>query len=90
MLGEGLRVEGDQIRSVHKPSEIAAFVTALEQAVRSSRGGVVPALIVGPLARRFVRQIVTRSSADPTVSRMAILSTEEIHPKARLKILGRV
>jgi flagellar biosynthesis protein FlhA len=90
MLGEGLRIEGDQIRSVHKPSDIAAFIGALEQAVRSSRGGTTPVLIVTPVARRFVRQLVTRSSGDPTVSRMAILGTEEIHPKARLKILGRV
>jgi flagellar biosynthesis component FlhA len=90
MLGEGLRVEGEQVRSVHKPSELAGFVTALEQAVRGVRGGTSPVLIVTPLARRFVRQLVSRSSADPTVSRMAILSSEEIHPKARLKILGRV
>jgi flagellar biosynthesis protein FlhA len=90
MLGEGLRIEGEHVRSVHKPSDLAAFVTALEQAVRGSKGGTTPVLIVTAIARRFVRQLVSRSSADPTVARMAILSTEEIHPKARLKILGRV
>jgi flagellar biosynthesis component FlhA len=85
-----LRLEGEHVRSAHKPSELAAFVTALEQVVRGSRGGTTPVLIVTAIARRFVRQLVSRSSADPSVARMAILSTEEIHPKARLKILGRV
>jgi flagellar biosynthesis protein FlhA len=90
MLNEGLRIEGDQARAAHRPSDIAEFLSSLEQGVRANRGATTPILITSPAVRRFVRQLVSRSSADPAVARMAVLSTEEIHPKARLKILGRV
>ena len=90
MLAEGLRIEGEGTRSMHKPSDIAAFVSSLEQTVRAQRGQGAPILITSPVVRRFVRQVLSRASADPAIARLPILSTEEIHPRARLKILGRV
>jgi flagellar biosynthesis protein FlhA len=90
MLAEGLRVEGEQTRSMHKPSDIAGFINALETMIRANRGQSSVSLITSPFVRRFVRQMISRSSADPAIARLPVLSTEEIHPRARLKILGRV
>jgi flagellar biosynthesis protein FlhA len=90
MLGDGLRPDGEQLRSAHKPGDLADLLAGLEQGLRAHRGEPMPILVVSPTVRRFVRQLVARSAADPAVARLTVLSTEEIHPKARLKILGRV
>ena len=67
------------------PSRLSEFITLVRERFEdAAREGEAPVLVTSPGVRPFVRSIVERFRTQTTV-----LSQSEIHPRARLKTVGR-
>lgn len=76
--------QGDDRHLAMEPSEVQAFISAVRDAFdRWANAGELPCLLTSALARPFVRSILERVRPSTVV-----LSQLEIHPRARVKVLG--
>ncbi|WP_207462088.1 flagellar biosynthesis protein FlhA [Azospirillum sp. SYSU D00513] len=94
MLNRSVKeVDGDA-RVLISPENTRALTESIDQVVGNCTSE--PVLIVGAMHRRWIRDILFRSAAAgkmqnaQRVLRMPVLSTEEIHPKAKLRYVGQV
>ena len=85
-FAESLLGDGDERQLAMAPTKIQEFITAVGQTFeRHAMMGENAALLTSPTIRPYVRSIVERFR--PAT---AVLSQNEIHPKARIKTLGQV
>jgi flagellar biosynthesis protein FlhA len=69
-----------------QPSRLQEFIQGVRSTFeRHALMGENPVLLTSPLARPFVRSIVERFRPST-----AIMSQNEIHPKARIKTVGTI
>lgn len=86
VLTDSIVVEGDNRQLAMAPGEIQRFIGAIRTTLQvQAQIGRAPALLVGAEVRPLVRSIVGRFSA-----KTAIISHDEIHPKARIRTLAEV
>jgi flagellar biosynthesis protein FlhA len=68
------------------PSQLQEFINQVRQTFeRQAMMGELPVLLTSPGIRAYVRSIVERFRPQT-----AVLSQNEIHPKARIKTLGQI
>jgi flagellar biosynthesis protein FlhA len=68
------------------PSKLQEFVNEINAELEThAMKGEIPAIITSPKVRPYVRSIIERFK--PTIT---VMSQNEIHPKARIKTVGRV
>jgi flagellar biosynthesis protein FlhA len=68
------------------PSRLQAFIAAIRDAYDAQAGlGEIPCLLTNPVIRPFVRSIIERVRPATMV-----LSQNEIHPRARVRLLGSI
>ncbi|MDE1147581.1 MAG: flagellar biosynthesis protein FlhA [Azospirillaceae bacterium] len=85
-FGESIVGEGDERNLAMAPSRLQQFITAVRQVYdRQAMMGESPVLLTSPGVRPFVRSIIERFR--PAT---AVMSQNEIHPKAKIKTLGQV
>jgi flagellar biosynthesis protein FlhA len=79
---------GDDRQLAMAPTRLQEFIAAVRaayDAVGAQGGGAEPVLLTSPAARPYVRSVVERFRAQT-----AVLSQNEIHPKARIRTVGGV
>jgi flagellar biosynthesis protein FlhA len=85
-FGEAIVGEGEDKQLSMAPSRLQEFINAVRQAFeRQAMMGEIPVLLTSPGIRPYVRSIVERFRPQT-----AVLSQNEIHPKARIKTLGQI
>ncbi|EGY00338.1 flagellar biosynthesis; putative export of flagellar protein FlhA [Nitrospirillum viridazoti Y2] len=85
-FAESVVGEGDERNLAMAPSRLQQFITAVRQTYdRHAMMGESPVLLTSPGIRPFVRSIIERFR--PAT---AVMSQNEIHPKAKIKTLGQV
>ena len=85
-FAESLLGDGDERQLAMPPTRIQEFITAVGQTFeRHAMMGENAALLTSPTIRPYVRSIVERFR--PAT---AVLSQNEIHPKAKIKTLGQI
>ncbi|MDW8125268.1 MAG: flagellar biosynthesis protein FlhA [Geminicoccaceae bacterium] len=85
-FAEALSGQGDDRRLALPPSKLQEFARAVRDAFEAQAlKGELPVLLTSPQLRPYVRSIVERFRPSTVV-----LSQNEIHPKARIKLLGQV
>jgi len=85
-FAESLIGDGDERQLAMPPTKIQEFITAVGQTFeRHAMMGESASLLTSPTIRPYVRSIVERFR--PAT---AVLSQNEIHPKARIKTLGQI
>ena len=85
-FAESLLGDGDERQLAMPPTKIQEFITAVGQTFeRHAMMGENAALLTSPTIRPYVRSIVERFR--PAT---AVLSQNEIHPKAKIKTLGQI
>ncbi len=83
-FGAAIVGQGDDRHLAMEPSEIQAFIATIRDAFdRWGAAGELPCLLTSALARPFVRSILERVRPSTVV-----LSQLEIHPRARVRVLG--
>mgnify|MGYP006423000727 CR=1 FL=1 len=85
-FAEAIVGDGDDKQLSMAPSKLQEFINAVRQAFeRQAMQGELPVLLTSPGIRAYVRSIVERFRPQT-----AVLSQNEIHPKARIKTLGQI
>ncbi len=85
-FSEAIVGEGEDKQLSMAPSRLQEFINAVRQAFeRQAMMGEIPVLLTSPGIRPYVRSIVERFRPQT-----AVLSQNEIHPKARIKTLGQI
>ncbi|MDZ5647658.1 flagellar biosynthesis protein FlhA [Nitrospirillum sp. BR 11828] len=85
-FAESVVGEGDERNLAMAPSRLQQFITAVRQTYdRHAMMGESPVMLTSPGIRPFVRSIIERFR--PAT---AVMSQNEIHPKAKIKTLGQV
>ena len=85
-FAEAIVGEGEDKQLSMAPSRLQEFINAVRQAFeRQAMLGEIPVLLTSPGTRPYVRSIVERFRPQT-----AVLSQNEIHPKARIKTLGQI
>ena len=85
-FAEAIVGEGEDRQLSMAPSKLQEFINAVRQTFeRQAMLGETPVLLTSPGVRAYVRSIVERFR--PAT---AVLSQNEIHPKARIKTLGQI
>lgn len=85
-FGESIIGERHERQLAMAPSQVHEFVQAVRTALdRAAQSGEVPVLLTSAPVRPFVRSLVERFRAQT-----AVISQNEIHPRARLRTLGSV
>jgi flagellar biosynthesis protein FlhA len=85
-FAESLVGAGDDKQLSMPPSKLQDFINQVREAFeRYAMLGELPVLLTSPAIRPYVRSIVERFR--PAT---AVMSQNEIHPKARLKTLGQI
>ncbi|MBB6250052.1 flagellar biosynthesis protein FlhA [Nitrospirillum iridis] len=85
-FAESIVGEGDERNLAMAPSRLQQFITAVRQTYdRHAMMGESPVMLTSPGIRPFVRSIIERFR--PAT---AVMSQNEIHPKAKIKTLGQV
>ena len=83
---EALSGEGEEKVLSMPPSRIQDFITQVRQKFDTlAMQGEVPVLLTSPSVRPYVRSIIERFRPQT-----AVLSQNEIHPKARIKTVGQL
>ncbi|MBL0318657.1 MAG: flagellar biosynthesis protein FlhA [Alphaproteobacteria bacterium] len=83
---ESLMAVGDEKQLSMAPSKLQEFIAKVRKVMdEQSMKGEQPILLTNPATRPYVRSVVERFRAMTSV-----LSQQEIHPKAKIKILGQV
>ncbi|PHR60051.1 MAG: flagellar biosynthesis protein FlhA [Robiginitomaculum sp.] len=85
-FAESLIGEGDDRQLALPPSKLHEFVNAVRTSFDEAAGtGITPVLLTSPAIRPYVRSIIERFRGQTT-----IMSQNEVHPAARLKVIGQV
>ena len=85
-FSEALVGDGDDKQLTMAPSRLQEFINQVRQTFeRQAMMGELPVLLTSPGVRAYVRSIVERFRPQT-----AVLSQNEIHPKARIKTLGQI
>lgn len=85
-LVEGLVGEGAEKQLALAPSVLQSFVARIRETIDEiAATGELPALLVPPVLRPIVRQVVDRIKPSTPV-----VSTAEVHSRARLRTLGMI
>jgi len=85
-FSEAIVGEGEDKQLSMAPSRLQEFINAVRQAFeRQAMMGEIPVMLTSPGVRPYVRSIVERFRPQT-----AVLSQNEIHPKARIKTLGQI
>jgi len=85
-FAESLIGEGDDKQLALPPSKLHEFVSSIRTGFDEvSQSGVTPVLLTSPAIRPYVRSIVERFRGQTNV-----MSQNEVHPAARLKVIGQV
>jgi flagellar biosynthesis protein FlhA len=85
-FAEAIVGDGEDKQLSMAPSRLQEFINAVRQAFeRQAMLGEMPVLLTSPGIRPYVRSIVERFRPQT-----AVLSQNEIHPKARIKTLGQI
>jgi flagellar biosynthesis protein FlhA len=85
-FAESLIGQGDDRQLSMAPSRLQEFIAKVRQVFeRHAMLGETPVLLTSPLARPYVRSIIERFR--PTT---AVMSQNEIHPKARIRTVGQI
>jgi flagellar biosynthesis protein FlhA len=86
VFAESIIGQGDDRHLAMAPSQIQAFIAAVRESFdQFAARGELPCLLTSPPLRPYVRSIVERFR--PAT---AVLSQNEIHPRARLRSLGTI
>jgi len=85
-FAESIVGQGEDRQLSMQPSRLQEFIQSVRSTFeRHAMMGENPVLLTSPLARPFVRSIVERFRPST-----AIMSPNEIHPKARIKTVGTI
>ncbi|MFC4351534.1 flagellar biosynthesis protein FlhA [Fodinicurvata halophila] len=85
-FAESLTGDGEDRQLSMAPSQLQEFIATMRKSFeRFAMQGETPALLTSPKVRPYVRSIVER--VRPTT---AVLSQNEIHPKAKIRTLGQL
>ena len=85
-FAESIGGSGDDRQLSMAPSKLQEFIQRVRQVFeRHAMMGETPVLLTSPLARPYVRSIVERFRP-----MTAVMSQNEVHPKARIKTVGQV
>ncbi|WP_022727359.1 flagellar biosynthesis protein FlhA [Fodinicurvata sediminis] len=85
-FAESLTGDSDESQLSMPPSQLQEFIAAMRKTFeRFAMQGETPALLTSPRVRPYVRSIVER--VRPAT---AVLSQNEIHPKAKIRTLGQL
>jgi len=85
-FAESIVGDGEDKQLSMAPSKLQDFINQLKQTFeRQAMMGELPVLLTSPNIRSYVRSIVERFRPQT-----AVLSQNEIHPKARIKTLGQI
>ena len=85
-FAESLVGDGEDKQLSMAPSQLQEFINQVRQTFeRQAMMGELPVLLTSPGIRAYVRSIVERFRPQT-----AVLSQNEIHPKARIKTLGQI
>ncbi len=85
-FAESLIGDGDERQLALPPSKLHEFVTQVRTAFdEAAENGTTPVLLTSPAIRPYVRSIVERFRGQTS-----IMSQNEVHPAARLKVIGQV
>ncbi len=85
-FAESIVGQGEDRQLSMQPSRLQEFIQSVRSTFeRHAMMGENPVLLTSPLARPFVRSIVERFRPST-----AIMSQNEIHPKARIKTVGTI
>jgi len=86
VFAESLVGNGDERQLSMPPSKLQEFISSVRQTFeRHAMMGETPVLLTSPMIRPYVRSIVERFRP-----MTAVLSQNEIHPKAHIKTVGQV
>jgi flagellar biosynthesis protein FlhA len=85
-FAENLIGDGDNRQLALPPSKLHEFINAVRDSFdAAAQAGDAPVLLTSPAIRPYVRSIIERFRGQTIV-----MSQNEIHPKARLKVVGQV
>ncbi|MDQ7018473.1 MAG: flagellar biosynthesis protein FlhA [Robiginitomaculum sp.] len=85
-FAENLIGEGDNRQLALPPSKLHEFINRVRDSFdAAAEAGDAPVLLTSPAIRPYVRSIIERFRGQTIV-----MSQNEIHPKARLKVVGQV
>jgi flagellar biosynthesis protein FlhA len=85
-FAESIIGTGDERQLSMSPSNLQEFITGVRQTFeRHAMMGEMPVLLTSPNIRPFVRSIVERFR--PAT---AVMSQNEIHPRAKIKTVGQI
>ncbi len=85
-FAQSLAGEGEEKQLAMAPSKLQEFITAVRTTFeRHAMMGEAPVLLTSPAIRPYVRSIIERFR--PVT---AVMSQNEIHPKAKIKTLGQI
>ncbi len=83
---ESLHGEGEDKQLAMAPSKLQQFIMDIrDRFEEAARQGEIPVLLTSPTSRYYVRSIIERFRAQT-----AVMSQNEIHPRAKLKTIGSV
>jgi flagellar biosynthesis protein FlhA len=85
-FAEAIQGDGDDKQLTMAPSRLQEFINQVRHTFeRQAMMGELPVLLTSPGVRAYVRSIIERFRPQT-----AVLSQNEIHPKARIKTLGQI
>ena len=85
-LGEALVGTGEERQLAIAPDRLQQFIRAVRETFEAlALRGELPVLVTTPQLRPYVRSLIERFRPST-----AVLSQNEIHPKARIKTMGQV
>ncbi len=85
-FAESMTGEGDSRHPALPPSDVQQFINGTRQTLeRYIQLGENPVIMTSPLLRRHVRAVVERFRPQT-----GVMSTNELHPKVRVKMLGQI
>ena len=83
---ESLVGDGEERQMAMSPSNLQHFIGAVREAYEKfSQNGESPVLLTSPPIRPYVRSVIERFRPQT-----AVLSQNEIHPKAKIRTLGQI
>ncbi|WP_322498361.1 flagellar biosynthesis protein FlhA [Lyticum sinuosum] len=78
--------DGDDKSLAMPPSRLNDFILTVNREFENqARNGIIPVLLTSPHLRPFIRNIIERFR--PSI---VVMSQSEIHPKAKIKTVGRI
>ena len=85
-FAESLTGEGDERQLALPPSKLHEFISSVRTGFdEAAQSGITPVLLTSPAIRPYVRSIIERFRGQTNV-----MSQNEVHPAARLKVIGQV